>query len=117
MAACALTLLMSGCPRLRHSSFYWSSKEVTAEIVARYPTMNLVVGASMDGLIVPAGDLAFSVIIFAVAAVACLSVITARRIVFGAELGSRMRWPTFACLIGLWLLYVSLSTWKAYQPV
>ena len=63
----------------------------------------------MPGLAVPAGNLAFSVTIFCLCASACIGGLTARRALFGYELGGRSRWPTFASCISLWLLYISLS--------
>ena len=39
----------------------------------------------------------------------------ARRMAFGYELGTKMRWPTAVFFIGLWLTYVSVSTAIAYS--
>ena len=35
----------------------------------------------------------------------------------GYELGGKLRWPTFGFFVFLWLLYVTLSTLKAYQKI
>ena len=65
----------------------------------------------------PAGDLGFSVTVFIVCAILCIGTLQARRVAYGAELGTKMRWPTFALLVSLWLAYVVLSSLKAYKLI
>ena len=43
--------------------------------------------------------------------------VSGKRHFFDAELGSKMRWPTFTFLVGLWLLYVTLSTLVSYELI
>jgi len=100
-------------------ALYWSVTGVTEEMLGRYPVLakdlNLKLGES-TGLIVPAGDLGLSVMVFVGCALMCIAVLTARRVFLGAELGGRYRWPTAVLLSSLWLLYVTLSTVQAYSP-
>ena len=71
------------------------------------------------GFAVPAGDLAFSVTVFTICAISTIALLMVRRMVgvFGkAELGGPVgpKYATSAFLIGLWFLYVTLSSLKAY---
>ena len=72
-------------------------------------------GGKLPGLAVPAGDLGFSVAVFVGCSLACLLTLYLRRVHLAGELGDRMRWPTALFFVGLWLLYVGLSTAKAYS--
>ena len=98
-------------------ALYWTSVGATPEWIEQYSEIatfyNIQPGQAV-GLAVPAGDLAFSVLVFFFAAVVTLGTLYYRRRQYGAELGGRGRWPTFALLIFLWLLYVTLSTMRAY---
>ena len=100
-------------------AIYWQSKVVDAEWIERYPDIsaryNLQVGMPHIGLAVPSGSLSFSVIVFCVCACLCIATLALRRKYFEAELGSKMRLSTGAFFVGLWLLYVLLSTLKAYE--
>ena len=58
----------------------------------------------------------FSVTVFTMCALVCLAVIVLRRRTLGYELGGKYRWPTAALLVGLWFMYVTLSTVQAYSP-
>ena len=64
-----------------------------------------------------AGDLGFSVTVFVICSLVCLGVLHARRMFAGGELGAKWRWPTFGCFVFLWVLYVTLSTCKAYGKI
>ena len=98
-------------------ALYWTSVGATPEWIEQYSEIatfyNIQPGQAV-GLAVPAGDLAFSVLVFFFTAVVTLGTLYYRRRQYGAELGGRGRWPTFALLIFLWLLYVTLSTMRAY---
>ena len=115
-------------------AIYWAGLGVTVEWLYRYcekpfgssvTMLNGAMGCSIRGarvnvgdnmgLAVPAGSLAFGVIVFCVCACVCIGTLAARRHFFDAELGSKMRWPTFTLLVGLWLLYVTLSTLVSYE--
>jgi len=69
------------------------------------------------GLPYPAGSLSFSVIVFSTCACACLGTLSVRRVKLGAELGSLFRWQTFVFFLSLWLVYVTLSTFVAYDKI
>jgi len=77
------------------------------------------VKGTAGGFAVPAGDLAFSVTVFTICAISTIALLMVRRMVgvFGkAELGGPVgpKYATSAFLIGLWFLYVTLSSLKAY---
>jgi len=69
------------------------------------------------GFAVPAGELGISVGVFVVCAICCLLTIVLRRKLYGAELGGPMkaRYLTAAFFIGLWLIYVGVSTYLVYK--
>jgi len=98
-------------------AFYWAASGATAEWISRYPEIaaryKVEVGHSV-GLAVPAGDLGFSVTVFVCCSLVCLSVLTLRRLQLGAELGLGYRWESAGLLVSLWLLYVTLSSLRAY---
>jgi len=64
------------------------------------------------GYYVPAGALGFSVVVFSVLAVICISFIVARRFVVGGELGGSVFGRNASCafLVTLWVIYILLST-------
>jgi len=64
---------------------------------------------------VPAGSLSFSVAVYTPCATACLAVLLIRRMRGGYELGgdAKSKYATAILLVGLWLVYVALSSWKA----
>ena len=66
---------------------------------------------------VPAGDLGFSVIIFAACAVLCLGGLVLRRKLYGCELGGKAQKPFGFLFIALWFVYVILSTMKCYAII
>jgi magnesium/proton exchanger len=61
-----------------------------------------------------AGGLSFSLIVFFVTSVGCISVLVLRRIVFGAELGGPRLWAWITCafFMLLWIIFVVLSSLK-----
>lgn len=65
---------------------------------------------------VPAGDLGFSVVVFAVTAVLALAIMLARELYSEGMLGGPKtgKWVTGAVLVTFWMLYVVLSSLKAY---
>lgn len=63
---------------------------------------------------VPAGELSFSVLVFSLCAVTCLIVLVIRRIVLGYELGGSYSTPCGIFFFFLWVLYIVLSSLKAY---
>ncbi|RWS23003.1 sodium/calcium exchanger 3-like protein, partial [Leptotrombidium deliense] len=66
---------------------------------------------------VPPGNLAFSVTLFCACAFVCCTGLLIRRYVIGGELGGRMTWklPTTIIFVGLWVMYVLLSAFEAYE--
>ena len=67
--------------------------------------------------IVEPGNLAFSVALFCIcAAVCCVGLLVRRWCLVGGELGGPMKFklPTTILFVGLWLLYVLLSSLEAY---
>ena len=75
--------------------------------------------AKGEKYIVPAGDLAFSVILFLVTSVLCLITLVLRRLVFGGELGGNKLWKIISAiwLVFLWLMYVLFSALKVYEVI
>lgn len=66
--------------------------------------------------VVPAGDLAFSVMLFLITSIICFIILIARRFIIGGELGGPKNSAyasSFAC-ISLWFIYVIFSSIKAY---
>jgi solute carrier family 8 (sodium/calcium exchanger) len=68
---------------------------------------------------VPAGTLGFSVTVFCVEAVICISVILLRRKYAGGELGGprNLKVGTAVFFVLLWLIYIILSSLKAYNHI
>jgi solute carrier family 8 (sodium/calcium exchanger) len=66
---------------------------------------------------VPAGDLAFSVIVFLCCSMCCFAVLLLRRIIIGGELGGPVvsKYITAGICVGLWCIYIILCTLKAYN--
>lgn len=66
--------------------------------------------------IVPPGSLAFSVTLFCICAAVTCIVLLSRRKFLGGELGGPMKFklPTTILFVGLWVLYVFLSSLEAY---
>jgi solute carrier family 8 (sodium/calcium exchanger) len=72
-----------------------------------------------EEFIVPAGDLAFSVMVFLIVSVTCLITLVIRRYVVGGELGGSNfgRKITATFFVSLWVIYITLSTLKAYAVI
>ena len=66
---------------------------------------------------VPAEGLSFSVILFLICSTLCLLTLVLRRIVLKGELGGNVvvRWITFVWFVSLWLIYLIMSSLKAYD--
>lgn len=66
---------------------------------------------------VPAGDLAFSVIVFLSCSMVCFLVLGLRRAFVGGELGGPpcSKYSTAGILVMLWAIYITLCTMKAYR--
>ena len=65
----------------------------------------------------PAGGLGFSVAVFTICALLCVALLVLRRKLYKGELGgdSVPKWLSASFLVILWLVYIVLSTIKAYQ--
>ncbi|KAK4282507.1 hypothetical protein QN277_013873 [Acacia crassicarpa] len=59
-----------------------------------------------------ASGLSFSLLVFFITSVGCITVLVIRRLVFGAELGGPRLWAwiTCGCLMLLWIIFVVLSS-------
>ena len=68
---------------------------------------------------VPAGDLSFSVLVFALCAVIAIGTLLLRRKIAGGELGGPkgLRILSAGLFVGLWFLYVLLSSLSAYGHI
>jgi|TARA_B110000503_G_C6977111_1_gene341638 magnesium/proton exchanger len=68
---------------------------------------------------VPAGDLAFSVMLFLITSVICFAVLIARRKIIGGELGGprTSAYASAAFMFSLWLIYIIFSSLKAYGAI
>jgi len=67
---------------------------------------------------VPAGDLAFSVVVFLSCSMVCYLILALRRCFIHGELGgpANTRNASAAILVGLWVIYIILCTIKAFNP-
>lgn len=68
---------------------------------------------------VPAGGLAFSVMLFLVTSCTCIAVLLIRKKVVGGELGGSKcgRWSSFAFLVSLWFIYILFSSLVEYDHI
>ena len=74
--------------------------------------------AKGEDFVVPAEGLSFSVILFLITSTLCLITLVIRRFVVGGELGGKnpiIRWVTFVWFVCLWLIYLIMSSLKAYD--
>jgi len=102
---------------------YWQIEGQTPEWQAKYAVCTKCADSNMvllypdGGFVVPAGDISFSVIVFTACSLTCLFTLVMRRIKFGGELGgpSAAKYTSGIFLVSLWLVYISLSWWKAEQ--
>jgi len=99
------------------AAFYWKWNGPTARWESQYRASypEIWPGAAF---IVEAGNLAFSVSVFAMAACICLAVICVRRSMYGGELGGARDPKAYssALLFFLWIIYIGLSVWKIRNP-
>jgi solute carrier family 8 (sodium/calcium exchanger) len=68
---------------------------------------------------VPAGDLAFSVMLFLVTSITCLISLLVRRCTVGGELGGPKGCKIFSAIffVSLWFIYIIFSALKVYEVI
>jgi len=68
---------------------------------------------------VPAGSLAFSVMLFLITSISCIIVLIIRRFVVGGELGGspKGRISSAIFMVSLWVIYVVLASLQAYEKI
>jgi solute carrier family 8 (sodium/calcium exchanger) len=68
---------------------------------------------------VPAGDLAFSVMMYLSTSIACFIIFIVRRKVIGGELGGppASKWLSAVIMVSLWFIYIICSSLKAYGVI
>jgi len=96
-------------------AFYWNggATEEWRERIGRHD-MQLVEQYPNGAFVVMAGDLSFSVLVFAVCALIALALLSVRRSLYGGELGGP-KGPKYASgvgLVALWFIYISASIYK-----
>merc|ERR1719401_1820536 len=100
-------------------SIYWMAKDGSAEWDDKYLLDPQIAQQFKDGgaFIVKAGTLANSVVVFSCCAIVCITILCARRMFLGGELGGPRIWKivTAVALVTLWIIYVSLSSWYALK--
>jgi len=103
------------------AAVYWShvgssDPVLEAQWRARYSTASWYVEGMPVGFVVEAADLAFSVSVFTVCALVCLSVLVLRRGCLGYELGgpSGYAYATAALFVSLWFVYIGASVLYTY---
>jgi len=100
------------------AAIYWSYFQTSEhEWRQRYQHEAWYTPSMPVGFAVPAGDLAFSVTVYSVCAVVTLATLFLRRACLGYELGGSrsIAFATSLFFVGLWLLYIGASIWKASQ--
>eukprot|EP00927_Polykrikos_kofoidii_P045941 TRINITY_DN40090_c0_g1_i1.p1 TRINITY_DN40090_c0_g1~~TRINITY_DN40090_c0_g1_i1.p1 ORF type:complete len:923 (+),score=133.34 TRINITY_DN40090_c0_g1_i1:60-2771(+) len=92
------------------AAVYWAIAGPSPEWTKKYGN----IGNGKAVFVVKGGDLAFSVVVFSLAAVLALFVIIFRRKKFGGELGGPKGPRVLSALLFglLWLFYLGLSIWK-----
>jgi len=95
------------------ASIKWAISGPNAEWTRRY-AHDYPDYAESAAFVVPAGDLGTSVAVFCSCATFCLITLWLRRRFFGGELGGPtvIKWVTFVVYIGLWALYILISSLK-----
>mmetsp|Transcript_65765 Transcript_65765/g.196548 ORF Transcript_65765/g.196548 Transcript_65765/m.196548 type:complete len:189 (+) Transcript_65765:2-568(+) len=96
------------------AALYWASPLGHAQEAAwraRYSKEDWYVPGMPVGFAVPAGDLGFSVLVFACCAIASVCILLIRRSQLGFELGGPIvpKMLSAALLVGLWGVYLTLS--------
>jgi len=100
------------------AAIFWEMQGPTDEWRDRYSGVLTADALAKGGFAVPAGDLAFSVVVFMMTCVATLCTVLYRRYRFSAELGGPQGFKTNTVMffVLLWLLYIGLASWKALTP-
>jgi len=95
------------------AAFFWAVNGPTTKWKTRYPQQfrEYPNGA----FVVPAGDLAFNVIVFSIVAIVALMVIVVRRKTVGGELGGPVVFKLSSAflMVMLWFYYLILSIWRS----
>lgn len=88
----------------------WKERYADTEVPGKYPE---------GGFAVIAGDLGFSVIVFAICAITTIGVLVWRRKAVGGELGGPqpLRSGSSAFLVLMWFIYVAMSSWKTMDTI
>jgi len=94
----------------------WDTHKYGGETYAKlFNTIN----GGKGGFMVPAGSLAFSVIIFTTCALLCIFLLIVRRCLYGGELGGKLattRRDSFI-MVSLWFVYIILSILKSLEVI
>jgi Ca2+/Na+ antiporter len=103
------------------AAFYWTcgvqtGSDMETAWISRYGSGP---SGTVTGFVVPAGDLGLSVIVFTACAMVTLGTLLLRRWAFGCELGGPRcaKFLTAALFVTLWLVYVLISSLKAYGHI
>merc|ERR1712107_6671 len=93
-------------------SIYWAAVGSDEKWLGKYGHESWIKGWEDGAFVVEAGNLAFSVIVFTLCALACIALLGVRRLVVG-ELGgpALSKYATGCFLVSLWFIYVGLSIW------
>jgi solute carrier family 8 (sodium/calcium exchanger) len=99
-------------------SIYWSVGNPSAEWISKYSQDPEVPLDYRGGaFVVKAGTLGFSVAVFVGCAAVCLIMLMVRRYTCQGELGGPRLPKYLSCAfsVSLWLIYISLSSWKTFS--
>jgi len=104
------------------AAIYWHITDGTADSLWMEKYESKFIERCPTGcFVVESGDLTFSVVVFTVGALVCLTVIRIRRVVYDGELGGPSGSDSKACssflLVCLWIFYIGLSIWKSVSGV
>lgn len=100
---------------------YWAVNGEDQNLIWRARVLEHPAGAQVvkdypgGTFFVPAGELSFSVLVFSLCACCCLIVLIIRRATLGYELGGKFAVPTGIFFFCLWVLYILLSSLRAYE--
>jgi Ca2+/Na+ antiporter len=96
-------------------SIYWALEGPSDEWKERYS--DLINQYPDGGFVVRSGELGFSVVVFTGCAICCLSLLTFRRLKYGAELGGPRvaKTASSVVLFLLWSLYIGLNCWNGLR--
>jgi len=92
---------------------YWVVEGADDDWREEYSGESFIEGFEGGAFVVKAGNLAFSVNVFAVCAVIAMAVLFVRRQLYGGELGGprAAKYISSSMFVGLWLIYICLSIW------